>query len=248
MTTVHFLGHATLTIDHAGQRLIIDPLLRDTIPLLRRVIEPVQPRTYQDPDAVLITHMHYDHLDLPSLRVLGTDRLIVCPLGSAVFLNRHGFPNTHELPVGESISLGAFRVQAAPAVHTLSRHPGGHSAQAIGYIVEGGGRIYHPGDTRFFPQMADLAGDLAAAFMPVWGWGPHRGKEHMSPRQAAEALALLQPRLAVPIHWGTLLPRGYGKYRPGFFTRPPHEFFHYAKKYAPQVKVRILAPGQSIEI
>ena len=94
--------------------------------------------------------------------------------------------------------------------------------------------------------MADLAPDLDVAMLPVWGWGPRLGRGHMDPRRAAEALRLLQPRYAVPIHWGTLWPFGLGRVVPGRLTDPPREFARFARRYAPGVRVLLTPPGRPV--
>jgi L-ascorbate metabolism protein UlaG (beta-lactamase superfamily) len=84
---------------------------------------------------------------------------------------------------------------------------------------------------------------LDLALLPVWGWGPKVGEGHLAPRTAAEALQLLRPRVAVPIHWGTFFPfwlRGHSR-----LSDPPHEFARHASELAPGVDVRILQPGES---
>jgi L-ascorbate metabolism protein UlaG (beta-lactamase superfamily) len=124
----------------------------------------------------------------------------------------------------------------------------GVAADCLGFIIHGGAKIYFPGDTRLFPAMADLAGDLDVALLPVWGWGPARGRMHMGPKEAAESLNLLRPRIAIPIHWGTYLPFWLSWAKPGFHYYPPLEFAARAKKDAPQVKVHILLPGESLQV
>jgi L-ascorbate metabolism protein UlaG (beta-lactamase superfamily) len=96
--------------------------------------------------------------------------------------------------------------------------------------------------------MADLAGGLDLALLPVWGWGPTIGSGHLDPRRAAEALRILKPRVAVPIHWGTLYPRGLRWLRPWQLTNPPLEFARVADELAPEVDVRVLEPGESISL
>ena len=81
--------------------------------------------------------------------------------------------------------------------HTGKRHPFGPAADTLGYLIEGRHTIYFSGDTDLFPEMAELAGTLDVALLPVWGWGPNLGKGHMDPYRAAEALKLLQPS-AIP--------------------------------------------------
>jgi L-ascorbate metabolism protein UlaG (beta-lactamase superfamily) len=81
----------------------------------------------------------------------------------------------------------------------------------------------------------------------VWGWGPSLGSGHLDPERAAEALALLRPRLAVPIHWGTLFPRIVPDRRQRL-SDPPHELARAAARLAPDVEVRVLAPGEGIDL
>ena len=60
--------------------------------------------------------------------------------------------------------------------------------------------------------------------VPVWGWGPNLGPGHLTPREAARAVALLRPRYAVPVHWGTLFPVGLRRFTPGHLSHPPLAF------------------------
>jgi L-ascorbate metabolism protein UlaG (beta-lactamase superfamily) len=93
-----------------------------------------------------------------------------------------------------------------------------------------------------------LAGDLDVALMPVWGWGPTLGTGHLDPRRAAEALRLLRPRLAIPIHWGVFYPAGLGLLNMDFLTTPPIRFAELAAEIAPEVTVRIVEPGHSLDL
>jgi L-ascorbate metabolism protein UlaG (beta-lactamase superfamily) len=86
------------------------------------------------------------------------------------------------------------------------------------------------------------------ALLPVWGWGPNIGPGHMDPVRAAQAAALLQPKLAVPIHWGTFYPALLRTVVPKPFERPGRLFADAAARLAPGVPVRILAPGESVEL
>jgi L-ascorbate metabolism protein UlaG (beta-lactamase superfamily) len=96
--------------------------------------------------------------------------------------------------------------------------------------------------------MAHPAEALDAALVPVWGWGPSLGAGHLDPAQAAEAIALLRPRLAVPIHWGTFLPLGYGRRHAHLLRDPPHDFAAHVATRAPATRAAILAPGSSLEL
>ncbi len=241
-----YIGHATVLIEIDGVRLLTDPILRDRLGHLRR-LEPVPNRAWAGAiDAVLISHMHWDHLDLPSLRRLGTDIRLIVPSGAARALLRWGFRNIDELRPEESVTVGSLNIEATYALHSGFRPPFGPAAECLGFIVSGSRRLYFAGDTDLFPQMAALGGDLDVALLPVWGWGPYLGPGHLNPRRAAEALTLLRPTIAVPIHWGTLSPIGMRWTKREFLTAPPRVFARLAAQVAPAVQVRVLAPGESM--
>jgi L-ascorbate metabolism protein UlaG (beta-lactamase superfamily) len=245
---VTFGGHATALLELGGRRLLTDPVLRPRLGPLRR-IAPVLDRSRLDKlDAVLISHIHQDHLDLPSLRRLPHQVPLVGPRGAAEALLRAGRREVHELAVGESIEFGRVRVAAVPAAHEGRRWPRGPSAEAIGYLVTGPSRVYFAGDTGLFDGMRELAGGLDLALVPIWGWGPKLGEGHLDPSAAAEALALLRPRYAVPIHWGTIYPIGLRWIKPRPLTEPAVIFARKARELAPEVEVRVLAPGMDLEI
>ena len=101
-----FLGHATVLIELDGVRLLTDPLLRGRVAHLRRQVPPVDPRVRRvggvdGSQAVLISHLHHDHLDLASLRLLGRDTPLLVPAGAGALLRRRGFTDVSELSVGE---------------------------------------------------------------------------------------------------------------------------------------------------
>ena len=104
-----FLGHSTVTIDLDGVRIVTDPVTRSRVGPLRRV-EPVPGRDrLTDIDAVLISHLHWDHLDVPSLRDLGRGVPLFVPAGSGAWMRAAGFRDVHELGVGESADVGGRR-------------------------------------------------------------------------------------------------------------------------------------------
>jgi len=245
---VTWLGHATLLLEVGGARLLTDPLLRDRVAHLRRHA-PAPPRELTAGiDAVLISHLHRDHLDVASLRRLDRSVRVLVPTGAARVLRRAGFGNTTELAVGEEVRVGGAAVVAVPAVHDGHRHPLAPSADAIGFVVAGAHRLYFAGDTDLFDGMAEASGALDVALLPVWGWGPSLGPGHMDPLAAARAAALLRPRVAVPIHWGTFFPVGLARRRGDVLVEPPREFARHAAELAPGVEVRILAAGETMAL
>lgn len=241
-----WLGHATVLIEIGGARLLTDPVLRGRVAHLRRHARPIAAPA--DLDAVLVSHGHRDHLDLPTLRALRPPPpLLVVPPGLGGALKRlPGAPEIREVAPGGALEVAGARAWAVPAHHDVRRTPLGAASGAVGYLVEGGGRrAYFAGDTEVFDAMADL-GPLDVALLPIWGWGPSLGPGHMDPDQAVEALALLRPKVVVPIHWGTLLPLGlHGRH--GHVLRDPVEAFaRGAAERCPDVRLAVLSPGEDL--
>ncbi len=250
---IAFLGHATVLIELDGVRLLTDPLLRGRVAHLRRQVPPVELSVFTGrarPDAVLISHLHHDHLDLASLRLLGLDTRLLVPAGAGGLLRRGGFTAVTELSAGGAsvIGTGGVIVQAVEARHDGRRHPGGMRAEPLGYVIRGRRTVYFAGDTELFDgmseQVPDPSSQLDVALLPVAGWGSTLGPGHMDALDAARAVALLAPRVAIPIHWGTLLPMGIVRRRKERLGDPPRLFARHVARLAPEVEVRILRPGQ----
>jgi L-ascorbate metabolism protein UlaG (beta-lactamase superfamily) len=197
-------------------------------------------------DAVLLSHLHYDHLDLPSLRLLQRGVRVLAPRGSAALLRGEGFDDVEELDPGDAAQVVGVRVEATRAEHDSRRRPlGGPRAAPIGFVVRGDKPVYFAGDTDLFPGMEELR-PIGVALLPVAGWGPTLGPGHMDAEAAAHAVDVLRPEVAVPIHWGTLHPRG--RRRGDWFDQPPHEFAERVDRLVPETDVRILEPGGSVEL
>jgi L-ascorbate metabolism protein UlaG (beta-lactamase superfamily) len=241
------VGHATVFVDLDGVRLLTDPLLRNRVAHLRRST-PVAARTLRGVDAVLISHAHYDHLDLPSLEKLGKKVPVVVPRGLGGLLRKRKFESVLEVEVDETFSIGELTIRAVPAEHDRGRGPFGASADPVGYVISGSKAIYFAGDTDLFDEMYDL-GSVDLALVPIWGWGPGLGGGHLDPTRAAEAVARIRPGLVVPIHWGTYFPIHLGLTgRPGFVDVPPLEFVAAMQEQAPETRVEVLRPGESLEL
>lgn len=246
-----FLGHATVLIELGGVRLLTDPLLRSRVAHLRRQVPPVDPHATVELDAVLISHMHHDHLDLASLRRLDRSTPLLVPAGAGAWLRRRRFEVVTELAAGDVRQVGALSVTAVPARHD-GRRAAGPRAQALGYIARGARAparaVYFAGDTELYPEMAEIAPRLDVALLPVGGWGPTLGPGHMDPLDAARAVSLLEPRMAIPVHWGTLAPIGLARRQRARSDDPSQRFAEHVERLAPGVEVRILAPGQETRL
>ena len=245
---ITWLGHATALLEIGGARVLTDPLLRDRLWHLRRQAPTPRENALKGLDAVLVSHLHHDHLDAPSLRRLDPALTVVVPRGAGDLLRRIGFQRTVELGVGERISVGGAEITAVRADHEGRRGPWGPSAETLGFVVAGARRVWFAGDTELYDGIGALRGSVDVALLPIWGWGPTLGAGHMDPHSAARAAALVEPRIAIPIHWGTFFPAGLRHVRGSALTEPPRAFARLTAELAPGVETRILAPGETLAL
>lgn len=232
-----------MLIELDGVRLLTDPVLRPRVAHLRRHGAP--PPVPRDLDAVLISHLHHDHLDVPSLRRLRGRPRVVAPLGAGELLRRAGL-QVEELERGQRTEIRGLGVEAVRADHSPSRLPvRGPQAEPLGFVIGERPSVYFAGDTDLFPEMAELA-PVDVALLPVAGWGPRLGPGHMNFERAARAAALLGARIAIPIHWGTLHPRHVRRGK--WFSEPAARFAAQVDAVAPDVEVRVLRPGESTSV
>jgi L-ascorbate metabolism protein UlaG (beta-lactamase superfamily) len=243
-----WVGHATVLLELGGVRLLTDPLLRTRLGHLRRHGAPPPPEVTQDIDAVLVSHVHLDHLDVRSLRSLTRRARAIAPDGAGRLLRRIGFAQVDEVVPGDRVAVGDATVTALPAVHDARRTPLGARVATLGYDIAGAQRVYFAGDTELFDGMHAFAGRFDVAMLPVWGWGPSLGPGHMDPLSAARAVAIVRPTVAVPIHWGTFFPVGLDVLRGSALVEPPRVFARHVAELAPNVQVRVLAPGDELTL
>lgn len=248
-------GHATTTIELGGLRVLTDPVLSSRLAHLRRIGGPAPALDARRADIVLISHLHADHLHLPSLRLLDARSTVVAPRGTASVLRRHGGLSARLVEVDPwgiydaGPRGGGLTIQAVPAHHPAQRLPRSrHRAPAVGYLIRLGElSVWFAGDTGLFDQMSDL-GPVDVALVPIGGWGPTLGPEHMDPSEAAEAVRRVQASHAVPIHFGTFWPVGLKRAQPATFQRmfvQPGELFAAAMaRTAPASSLHLLAAGQ----
>ena len=240
-----FVGHSTVLFELGTARILTDPVLRERILHIRRHAGAVAPETTQAIDAVLISHLHADHLDPPSLRRLGTETRIIAPVGSARFLRRRGFQQVEELAGGDKTTVGDVTIEASAVHHDGRRYPIGKQMEALGYAISGRSRVFFAGDTDQM-DMSHLTG-FDVALLPIAGWGPHlRG--HIDPAGAADAAAAMSPKIAIPIHWATMLRLGLGHRTDEILVQPAQKFVERMTEVAPDVEARILQPGESTEL
>jgi L-ascorbate metabolism protein UlaG (beta-lactamase superfamily) len=242
VNAVTWFGHSTVLVDVDGTRLVTDPVLGARVAHLRRA-EAVDTAALGRVDGIVVSHEHLDHLHLGSLTRIGREVAVVVPRGVGPTLVRRGFRDVREVTAGESVDFGSVRIDVVHAEHGTVRRFVRARSTAVGFVVRGSTDVYFAGDTDLFPAMAELA-PLDVALLPVGGWGPRLPAGHLDPSRAAEALGLLRPALAVPIHWGTFRT----PFADAADDRPGRVFAAAAAVKAPGVEVRILDFGRPLEL
>jgi L-ascorbate metabolism protein UlaG (beta-lactamase superfamily) len=204
-----WLGHASWLIQVSGTSLLVDPVLGERISgVIRRNVAPGL-RIDQLPkiDGCLVSHNHYDHLDLPTLQQVGAP--VWAGKGTAPMLRGLGL-EAHELGWWESVSIGGTRVHFVPSQH-WSRRGLFDTNEMLwgGFVVEGDAtRVYHAGDTAYFRGFSDIGRrfpGMSAAMLPIGAYDPpwFMGTQHMNPEQAVQAFLDLGAQDFLAMHWGT---------------------------------------------
>lgn len=247
---VAWWGHAAATVTLGSVRVAFDPLLSDRLFHLRR-LAPSPAEEATSADVVLISHLHHDHLHLPSLRHFGPDVPIVVPRGGEVLLRGLGPDRVVPAAPGDLLSVTGARIDVLPATHDGSRGP--HSRVAgppLGFRIESAGRsVWFPGDTELRADMVEVGG-VDLALVPIGGWGPTLADGHMDPIAGAEAVRRAGARIAVPVHWGTFWPLGLRRVARAnhrrLFVTPGERFRVAAVDLAP--RTLLLRPGQAVAL
>lgn len=249
-----WLGHSSVLVETGGARVLADPLLRPRVGALRRIaalpdLDGLGLSPVDELDAVVISHLHHDHCDLPTLRRLRCRHLLVPP-GAGDYLRQHGVAGAVEVPPGSSVSVtDTVSITVVPADHHGRREPWGPTAQAVGHLVESGTTTtWLAGDTGLFDGMARLAtfgrrGVIDVAAIPVWGWGPNLGPGHLDPDQAVEAALRVGARCVVPVHWGTFHPAFMRRTMTSQLTQPGPRFVSAVEGAANGTQAHLLDVG-----
>jgi L-ascorbate metabolism protein UlaG (beta-lactamase superfamily) len=252
---VTWWGHATTTIELGGLRILTDPVLHTRLAHLRRVSGPNPDVRARQADAVLISHLHADHLHIPSLRELGRGVRIIAPRGTAGVLRSETrlLDQLEEIDVDGAVEVGGLRIRAVPAAHDGHRLPGSrHVAPALGFVLATtADSVWFAGDTGLFDAMSDI-GPVGTAIVPVGGWGPTLGPHHLDPAQGAEAVRRVGARDAVPVHYGTFWPVGLRRVHPPSYRRmfadPGARFAAALAQADPGSRAHVLGLGESIRL
>jgi N-acyl-phosphatidylethanolamine-hydrolysing phospholipase D len=214
---VSWLGHASFLLEGCGLKLLVDPVFSPhcapvPLPALRRWVQPPCGIGDIGPvDVVLLTHSHYDHLDLPTLRRIGGHVPLVVPPGHAAMLRRRGFSEVRELSWFERTVLhDRVTVTATPAQHFTARTPWDRNrGHWCGWRIDGDGvALWHAGDSGYAPVFREIGEKLGVVdfgMIPIGAYAPRwlMKPMHMTPEEAVTVFHETRCRRAVGMHWGT---------------------------------------------
>lgn len=239
-----------MLVDIGRIRVLTDPLLRNRVLFLQRHGRNPAPELLAErpPDIVLLSHLHYDHADLPSLRRVSPETTIIAPKGSGKYLERWTGIEVHEVVEGDRVQVADVEITVLPADHGQAHSIPRPMEACLSYVMQNRLSVYFAGDTDLFDEMHNVGQDfdLDIALLPVWGYSHRVGAGHLTPLTAAQALQRLRPRVAVPIHWGSFRFPGPDTLWRGanHLSFPPYAFADHASHLAPQTEVRVLQPGE----
>jgi L-ascorbate metabolism protein UlaG (beta-lactamase superfamily) len=246
---VTWLGHASFLVQLDGVSLLVDPALRPSI--VGGIDRNVPPGLALDRlppiDAVLVTHGHYDHLDLPTLQAVKAP--VVAGLGlERWFRDRKLFAT--ELGWWRAARIGDVTITFVPAQHWSRR--GLLDANATlwgGFVIEGStATVYHSGDTAYFDGFREIGArfpGIDLALLPIGAYDPawFMERQHLNPEQAVQAFDDLGARTFVAMHWGTF------KLSDEPLDEPPRRVeAERVRRGLPRERVRIPAVGETIEV
>jgi L-ascorbate metabolism protein UlaG (beta-lactamase superfamily) len=207
-----WIGHATFVMRLGEKVIATDPIWSPRVGTVRRWAEPgVRMNDLPPIDVVTVSHSHYDHLDVPTLKALGRGPTYVVPRDVGEILHEAGLPNVVELGWWESWSTGDLTVTLVPAQHWSMRVPWDRNRRLWGGFVYQGpeATAYHAGDTAFservFTEIGERFPEIDSALLPIGAYEPQwfMQPQHMGPEEAAHAWEILGARRLVAMHWGT---------------------------------------------
>ena len=215
---VTLINHATLLVQMDGMNILTDPIWSDrTSPVRfagprRHRAAGIRFENLPPIDLVVVSHNHYDHLDLPTLQRLQQHHrsAIVTPLGNGALMREHGIDGARELDWWQSTSVGTVTITSVPSKHFSARGLSDRDRNLWGGFVLSGpsGNLYFAGDTGWGGHFAEIGRRFAPirlAMLPIGAYLPRwfMHNTHIDPEEAVEAHLALGAKTSVAMHYGT---------------------------------------------
>lgn len=217
-STITWIGHSTFFLQYEGMNIITDPIWARRLGFEKRLGQPGIPISEVPPiDLILISHSHYDHLHIASIRKLyraGTT--LVVPVGLKRKMLRKGFRNCMEMEWWQEIKLGKIRLTFVPTQHWTRRTPWDtNTSHWGGYILEPAEsenkrlspNLYFAGDSGYFPGFKEIGNryKIDIALMPIGAYEPEwfMTSQHVNPEEAIQAFLDVGAETMIPMHYGT---------------------------------------------
>jgi len=255
---VTFIGHSSFLLQIANRNLLVDPVFATRLVLLRRARRPgLRIQDLPPIDAILLTHAHMDHLNIPSLRkilrhtlrITGVAPHAIVPKGVGDLVHKLGFRSVTEMEWWDSITIpGDTPAEQVDVTMTPCQHWGARMFSDThrhygGYVLEGAGHsVYHSGDTAYFNGFREIGRRLQprVALLPIGAYFPDTYRAvHTSPEEGLQAfLDLGSATIMIPMHYGTF-PLGREP-----MEEPPIRLVDAARKAGVASQIRILGEGE----
>lgn len=202
------LGHSTFFIYINGIKILTDPFLYPHIFGIKRKTPALRPELLPSFDYILISHAHYDHLDLRTLRRLDKSAKLIIPENTLNVVNKLKFRQIIELKHWESLEEEKVQIISLPVQHNKGRSLLYPNTETSSYFVKiENTALYFAGDTGYFENFKEYGKKFSIdfAFLPIGGYEPNwlLHKIHMSPEEAVETYLDLKATYLIPIHFGT---------------------------------------------
>jgi len=250
---VTWWGHSSVTLEIAGLRVATDPLLSRQLMHLRRA-SPVPPKAATVADVVLISHLHRDHLHLPSIHKFGADVPMVVPKGAAKAVRGLQGRRLVEVAPGETHDVGGLRIEVLPARHDGRRDPlaRGAAPAALAFHMTASGRsCWYSGDTGV-DEAVEAVDPVDLAIVAIGGCGPTLGDDHLSPEQAAGVVGRIGATWSLAVHYGTFWPmtmkRAHPRNYQRLFENPPAQFIKAIEEHGVTTEPLTPAFGERLDL
>lgn len=242
---VTWLGHAGFFAQMSGVNFVVDPNWALWHGPIKRLRHPSVWASDLPPiDLVLITHAHYDHLHLPSLRRIARGQPVIVPKGVGSVVKRAGFGQIIELDVWQKTKFRDLEITLTPARHWGARMIHDTHRGFGGYLISSPERtLFHCGDSSMFDGFQEIGkrAEIDLALMPIGAYLAPSGRPvHMNPEEALDAFAMMGAQNMLPMHHDTF-PLGGEP-----IHEPAERLMRATRDRQLEDRVRLLHEGESV--